>query len=333
MGSQALARVLFVLESRSLPLVVLISFDVNVLRRGVKRVRTTTGSVRRLQENRRKMPTAPYEPGFRGKSRWAALIGATVCLGVAGLALGIGLAREEPEAARPELAEVSRIGQNGTSRNGDNQNAEEQNGEELLPRDVPVPPIPEPPRATELAPVLPDASLSDEELFADAMPISGEAGAGGTTEGGEGGAPAADVSAAGTGGAATSEEVPVEQAGPVCGPTACQVGQVCCNESCGYCVQPGETCSQFACGQPATPFSAYCGPATCNVGEVCCNASCGTCVNPGETCDQASCGRQPQDAVSYMCGMATCNVGLVCCNPSCGICAPPGVPCSHEVCD
>jgi hypothetical protein len=32
-----------------------------------------------------------------------------------------------------------------------------------------------------------------------------------------------------------------------CGLNTCNVGQVCCNASCGICAQPGEACSQQPC--------------------------------------------------------------------------------------
>ena len=35
--------------------------------------------------------------------------------------------------------------------------------------------------------------------------------------------------------------------GPSCGPTTCAVGLVCCNASCGFCVPPGDACTQQAC--------------------------------------------------------------------------------------
>lgn len=117
-----------------------------------------------------------------------------------------------------------------------------------------------------------------------------------------------------------------------CGPTACRDGQVCCNASCGTCVEPGQKCSQAVCGMNASVESVPCGPNTCNTGENCCNASCGTCVKPGQTCDLSECSGAIQYPHSETCGMSTCNVGTVCCNPSCGICAAPGEACSQRAC-
>ena len=37
-----------------------------------------------------------------------------------------------------------------------------------------------------------------------------------------------------------------------CGPTVCRHNEECCNESCGICTRPGESCTQQACA-PATP--------------------------------------------------------------------------------
>jgi hypothetical protein len=32
-----------------------------------------------------------------------------------------------------------------------------------------------------------------------------------------------------------------------CGPNTCNVGQVCCNATCGICTNPGETCRKEPC--------------------------------------------------------------------------------------
>jgi hypothetical protein len=124
-----------------------------------------------------------------------------------------------------------------------------------------------------------------------------------------------------------------EPMGQPCGSAVCSPGKVCCNASCGTCVDPGQKCSQLVCGMSVSPESTLCGSATCNVGEVCCNASCGTCTRPGQTCDTKPCDNAIQYPFSQSCGMSTCNVGSVCCNPSCGICAPPGEPCSQQACN
>lgn len=141
------------------------------------------------------------------------------------------------------------------------------------------------------------------------------------------------------GGAAGSEDEPEDEPGPedlatvACGPVTCDEGLVCCNESCGICTPPGESCSKQACGMPYLLASVSCGPNTCNVGQVCCNPSCGTCTAPDASCDTTPCENRIQyPGASQMCGMQTCNAGYVCCNPSCGICKRPGEPCSHEVC-
>ncbi|HTA93217.1 MAG TPA: hypothetical protein VK745_26745 [Polyangiaceae bacterium] len=117
-----------------------------------------------------------------------------------------------------------------------------------------------------------------------------------------------------------------------CGRSFCRGGLVCCNASCGTCVEPGQKCSQFVCGMSLSLESVACGQNTCNTGDVCCNASCGTCTKPGETCDTRPCDNAIQYPTSQACGMTTCNVGTVCCNPSCGICAAPGEPCSQSAC-
>ncbi len=36
-------------------------------------------------------------------------------------------------------------------------------------------------------------------------------------------------------------------AGDACGPTTCAAGQICCNSSCGTCVEPGGVCTQQFC--------------------------------------------------------------------------------------
>ena len=63
--------------------------------------------------------------------------------------------------------------------------------------------------------------------------------------------------------------------GEACGPTTCAAGTVCCNASCGICVEPGGTCTEMACTRSCTA-DAECGPA-----EYCSAATCGgpgTCV-------------------------------------------------------
>lgn len=45
-----------------------------------------------------------------------------------------------------------------------------------------------------------------------------------------------------------------------CGPTVCTGGQVCCNESCGICTQPGGFCIDLYCGfvEPGCTSDAQC---------------------------------------------------------------------------
>jgi hypothetical protein len=76
-----------------------------------------------------------------------------------------------------------------------------------------------------------------------------------------------------------------------CGPSTCNVGEVCCNASCGTCVHPGDACDTTRrCSSEITfPDSQSCGMQTCNVGLVCCNPSCGICAPPGEPCSQDAC--------------------------------------------
>lgn len=76
----------------------------------------------------------------------------------------------------------------------------------------------------------------------------------------------------------------------MCGPNTCNVGQVCCNSSCGTCVASGQTCDQTPCaGAARSPSAVLCGSGQCNEGQVCCNPSCGICTAPGETCSTESC--------------------------------------------
>ena len=80
--------------------------------------------------------------------------------------------------------------------------------------------------------------------------------------------------------------------GPKCGPSTCAFGQECCNESCGICVEPGESCIQIFCGTPddVAPNGPKCGENTCAFGQECCNESCGICVEKGGSCTQQFCG-------------------------------------------
>ncbi|KAK0640614.1 hypothetical protein B0T16DRAFT_334381 [Cercophora newfieldiana] len=40
---------------------------------------------------------------------------------------------------------------------------------------------------------------------------------------------------------------PTGVVGTKCGPNVCAAGEVCCNESCGYCRKPGEPCTEEYC--------------------------------------------------------------------------------------
>jgi hypothetical protein len=76
----------------------------------------------------------------------------------------------------------------------------------------------------------------------------------------------------------------------MCGRNTCNVGQVCCNASCGVCVAAGSSCDKQQCpGAPRAPTAIRCGNGQCNDGQVCCNASCGICAAPGETCSDKKC--------------------------------------------
>ncbi|KAL2148174.1 hypothetical protein VTH82DRAFT_8025 [Thermothelomyces myriococcoides] len=125
-------------------------------------------------------------------------------------------------------------------------------------------------------------------------------------------------------------------AGEQCGDVVCSAGLVCCNPSCGICVEPGMGCTMQAC-EKASPIprqeddyddgTTECGPARCKEGTECCNESCGICVEPGKGCTKQLC-----LPVSKVCGNKVCAEGLVCCNPSCGVCAPPDGGCTMQEC-
>jgi hypothetical protein len=81
-----------------------------------------------------------------------------------------------------------------------------------------------------------------------------------------------------------------QTASTMCGQNTCNVGQVCCNFSCGTCVAPGASCDQTQCaGAARAPTAVRCGSGQCNDGQVCCNPSCGICAAPGETCASQTC--------------------------------------------
>ncbi|RYZ04285.1 MAG: hypothetical protein EOO73_24675 [Myxococcales bacterium] len=143
------------------------------------------------------------------------------------------------------------------------------------------------------------AIVAAEAEAAGSAGIGGNAGGGGMAGGG---GTAGDAGAGGTlggGGAAPSGWDGAVQSmltllgqntTQMCGPNTCNVGQVCCNFSCGTCVAPGATCDRTVCaGAATTPTAARCGSGQCNDGQVCCNPSCGICAAPGETCSSATC--------------------------------------------
>ncbi len=76
--------------------------------------------------------------------------------------------------------------------------------------------------------------------------------------------------------------------GTPCGDNLCDLGEVCCNSSCGICTEPGGVCTQQYC-PPELPGES-CGNIVCPPGTECCNASCGICVEPGGACTQQYCG-------------------------------------------
>jgi hypothetical protein len=143
--------------------------------------------------------------------------------------------------------------------------------------------------------------------------------------------------------------------GPVvCGPTVCEQGQVCCNESCGICTEPSGFCTEQFCGDPSDDPCAVvrCAAGThCEVVEnECTTKRCdptAQCVpddvygcelidcRPGYTCveDAAGNGSCVAEGTGVACGSNTCAAGEVCCNASCGICTPPDGACIQIACE
>ncbi|KAK0739618.1 hypothetical protein B0T21DRAFT_275697, partial [Apiosordaria backusii] len=132
--------------------------------------------------------------------------------------------------------------------------------------------------------------------------------------------------------------------GPKCGPTTqCAAGEVCCNESCGYCRKPGQPCTEEYClpppPPPPPPSGPRCGPVVCAAGETCCNESCGYCSGgPGgkKGCTKEFCAgpRRPGEGCTKercvggeKCGEKRCRVGEKCCDPFCGLCVKEGGGC------
>lgn len=99
------------------------------------------------------------------------------------------------------------------------------------------------------------------------------------------------MSSAGEGGGSSMDGAPApatpdafihgegEPLGSPCGPSRCQVGQFCCNESCGLCAPRGGICLQRQCGPTAViqaectddsacrAFSSYCDGCQCLPGS------------------------------------------------------------------
>jgi hypothetical protein len=83
--------------------------------------------------------------------------------------------------------------------------------------------------------------------------------------------------------------VPVDPISILCGPNTCNVGELCCNESCGICVAPGASCTHQRCDGITIPFSSRCGLSTCNVGQTCCDPTCGLCSESPDSCRTQHC--------------------------------------------
>merc|ERR1712019_74861 len=56
-----------------------------------------------------------------------------------------------------------------------------------------------------------------------------------------------------------------------CGPNTCEIGEVCCNESCGICTRPGGFCTKQFCGEEEeeNDDGERCGSKTCGSDERC----------------------------------------------------------------
>ena len=50
-----------------------------------------------------------------------------------------------------------------------------------------------------------------------------------------------------SGGVVVERDLALDGGGPLCGDGECDVGEVCCNDSCGICAAPGGVCSQSLC--------------------------------------------------------------------------------------
>jgi hypothetical protein len=127
----------------------------------------------------------------------------------------------------------------------------------------------------------------------------GSAGPGSTT-------PAAQT-ASDTGGAGNT---PAPTGGVACGPKTCPAGQVCCNESCGICTDPGGFCTQQFC-EPAggcrqdgdcRVFSDYCTGCDCRVlGK---DDKDPTCSGPGVRCLADPCQQKQAVCKNGQCALA-----------------------------
>lgn len=198
-----------------------------------------------------------------------------------------------PERASPTGNAVT-AGSSATAVNDASPSPSGSGGSESNPSALP--PVAAPSAST---PSATGGSESAVEAVANEIGAEPVVGAAGALGGGAGGGGAAVSSSAGAAGAAPSlwDEAVQSVFGflarntiSMCGANTCNVGQVCCNASCGVCVAQGSTCDKTQCtGAPRIPTAVLCGRAQCNDGQVCCNASCGVCTAPGDTCDDKKC--------------------------------------------
>ena len=175
----------------------------------------------------------------------------------------------------------------------------------VVPTSTPPPAAPAPEAPAVPPPEVPSFSSAPTPAAPSATtPAASNAATAATAEGGNGGN--GGNGAGGSGGNATPPQpsdnlqstLPVapptlnfSTQSALCGPNTCNLGQVCCNVSCGICVAPGATCDQTRCDNAIQyPASQACGLTTCNIDSVCCNPSCGICVAPGDECSQLACG-------------------------------------------
>jgi hypothetical protein len=112
-----------------------------------------------------------------------------------------------------------------------------------------------------------------------------------TSAGGSAGGSTAGTTADTQTGGATAP--PATGGGVACGPRTCLAGQVCCNESCGICTEPGGVCTQQFCEPPAPTggcrqdsdcraFSDYCTGCDCRALRK--DDKDPTCSGPGVRC-------------------------------------------------